>query len=108
MGFDLTIAFWKLKIHWDSNSQSGSSLGSVEVYSLTLSHTPESMKCDFQAWLLARTFVSPCLGYKLKVKVTTTFVNISFNSSYWEGHELDATLAITMVGQKILKAKIVN
>jgi hypothetical protein len=34
------------KIHWESNSQSGSPLGSVGVHSLTLSYTPRSMKCD--------------------------------------------------------------
>ncbi len=32
-----------------SNSQSGSSLGSVKVHSLTLSCTPKNMKCDSQA-----------------------------------------------------------
>jgi hypothetical protein len=48
----------KLGIHRDSNSQSASSLGNVEVHSLTLSHTPGSMECDSQASLLARTFVS--------------------------------------------------
>jgi hypothetical protein len=34
------------EVHWNSNSQSGSPLGSVWVHSLTLSYTPESMKCD--------------------------------------------------------------
>jgi hypothetical protein len=29
------------------------------------------MKCDSQASLLARTFASPSLGHKPKVKVTT-------------------------------------
>jgi len=45
--------FWFLQslsensgIHQDLNSQIGSSFGSVEVHSLTLSHTPKSMKCD--------------------------------------------------------------
>jgi len=53
------------------NSQSGNSLGSVEVHSFTPSHTPMSMKCDSQASFLACTFVSPCLGYKPKVRVMT-------------------------------------
>jgi hypothetical protein len=44
----LVIAFWKLEIHWDSNSQNGSSLGIVRVHSLTLFCTPRSMKCDSQ------------------------------------------------------------
>jgi hypothetical protein len=34
---------------------------SVGVHSLTLSHTPRSMKCDSQASLLACTFPSPRL-----------------------------------------------
>jgi len=36
-------------------------LGVWGVHSLTLSYTPGSMKCDSQASLLARTFVSPYL-----------------------------------------------
>jgi len=43
----------------------------VEVHSLTLSHTPESMKCDSWASLLARNFVSPCIGHEPKVRVAT-------------------------------------
>jgi hypothetical protein len=38
-----------LEVHWDFNSQSGNSLGSVGVHSLTLSYTSKSMKCDSQA-----------------------------------------------------------
>jgi len=56
------------------HSQSGSSLGSVRVLSLTLSCTPKSMKCDSQASLLARTLVSPCLGYKPKARVATMII----------------------------------
>jgi hypothetical protein len=49
----LQSLFENLEVHWDSNSQSGSSLGSVRAHSLTLSCTPGSMKCDSQAhsWL---------------------------------------------------------
>jgi hypothetical protein len=68
---DIYIPSGYLKIHHDSNSQSGSPLGRVWVHSLTLSYTPGSMKCDSQASLLARTFVSPCLGHEPKVKVAT-------------------------------------
>jgi hypothetical protein len=53
------------------NSQSGSPLGSVWANSLTLSYIPMSMKCDFQASLLAHTFTSPYLNYEPKVKVVT-------------------------------------
>ncbi len=63
-------------IHQDFNSQSGSSLGSVGVHSLTLSHTFEDMKCDSWASLLARTFVSPCLGCEPKVRVATFDMNM--------------------------------
>jgi hypothetical protein len=59
-----------LEVHWDSNSQSGSSLGSVRVHSLTISCTFGSIKCDFWAhsWLTplqALTLVgSPRLGLR--------------------------------------------
>ncbi len=59
------------RVHWDSNSQSGSPLGSVWVHSLTLSYTLGSMKCDSWVSLLAHTFASPCLGRKAKARVVT-------------------------------------
>jgi len=62
-----------LEVHWDSNSESGSSLASVGVHSLTFSYTPESMKCDSWASLLARPFASPCLGCEPKAKVATIY-----------------------------------
>ncbi len=43
MGFDPCNLSLKV---WDSNSQSGSSLGNVRVHSLAFSCTPGSMKCD--------------------------------------------------------------
>ncbi len=50
MGFDpCNFLFENLRVHQDSNPQSGSSLGSVKVHSLTLSYTLGSMKCDSQA-----------------------------------------------------------
>ncbi len=58
-----------LEVRRDSNSQSGSSLESVGVHSLTLSYTLESMKCDSQASFLARTLTNPCFGHKPKVRV---------------------------------------
>jgi len=36
----------------------------VWVHSFTPSYIPRSIKCDSRASLLARTFASPCLGYK--------------------------------------------
>jgi hypothetical protein len=68
-----------LEIHWDSNSQSGNSLRSVWVHSLTLSYTPGNMKCDFWVSFLVHTFASPFLGHKPKAKVTTLKVLSYFN-----------------------------
>ncbi len=59
-----------LKI-WESKSQSGKVLGNLGVHSLTLSYTPESMKCDSQTSFLARTFANPCLGREPRAKVAT-------------------------------------
>jgi hypothetical protein len=60
-------------VHRDSNSQGGSSLGSVRVHSLTLSFTPRLP-------LLARNLVSPYFGREPKVRVaTTTFKQITNN-----------------------------
>jgi len=60
-----------LGVHWDSNSQSGNSLGSVKVLSLTLSYTPRNMRCDSQASFLALILASPCLGHEPKARVAT-------------------------------------
>ncbi len=65
-----------LGVHQDSNSQSGSPLGSVGVHSFTPSHILGSMKCDFRASLFAYTFTSPCLGREPKAKVATMENNI--------------------------------
>ncbi len=67
----LKLFFEDSKVHRDSNSQSGSSLGSVEVHSLTFSHTLGSMKCDSWASFLAHTFASPCLGREPKTTAVT-------------------------------------
>jgi hypothetical protein len=73
-----SIGFWPLqllskhsRIHRDSNSQCGSSFGSVKVYSLTLACTPGSMRLDSQASFLARDLASLCLGREPKPKVVT-------------------------------------
>ncbi len=68
------------RVHQDSNSQSGSSLGSVKVHSFTLSYILGSMKCDSRASLLARTLASPCLGCEPKARVTT-------NPKRHDGHD---------------------
>jgi hypothetical protein len=48
----------------------------VRVHSFTLSYTPESMRCDFWASLLAYTLASPYFGYKPKVKVVTIYDHV--------------------------------
>ncbi len=65
------MLFEDLGVHWDFNFESGSSVGSVRVHSLTLSYTLGSMRCDFRASFLVLTLVSPCLGCKLKARVAT-------------------------------------
>jgi hypothetical protein len=67
----LQSPFKNLEVHWDSNLQSWSSLGSVGVHSLTLSYTFRNLKCDSRASFLARTFTSPCFGRKPKARVAT-------------------------------------
>jgi hypothetical protein len=67
-------------VHWDSNSQNGSSLGSVRVHSLTLSYIPRSMRCDFRVSLLARNLASPCLGREPKARVVTKTIELMFSS----------------------------
>jgi hypothetical protein len=62
MGFDpLKLPSEDLGVHWDSNSQYGSSFGSVRVHSLTFFCTPRSIRCDSRASLLACNLISPCL-----------------------------------------------
>ncbi len=67
----MQLLFENLGVHQDSNSQNGSSLGSVKVHSLTLSYTLGSMRCDSRASLLARNLASPYHGRNPKVRVTT-------------------------------------
>jgi hypothetical protein len=76
MSFDpLQLFLEDSGVHRGSNSQSGSSLGSVEVHSLTFSHTPRSMKCDSRASLLAHIFVSSYLGHEPEARVVTLVVH---------------------------------
>ncbi len=77
------IALWTFRSPQDSNSQCGSSLGSVRAYSLTLSCTPGSMRHDSQASLLARNLATPYLGRKPKAKVVTSFVMEKINVMQW-------------------------
>ncbi len=65
MSFDPYDRFLKI---WEFTE---SSLESVRVHSFTLSCTPESIKCDSRASLLARTFASPCFSREPKARVVT-------------------------------------
>jgi hypothetical protein len=56
----------------------------VRVHSLTLSYTPRSMKCDFQASFLTRTFASPYLGRKPKVRVATCDLTTHMHKKIWD------------------------
>jgi hypothetical protein len=66
MSFDPWNRFLKVR-----ESQSGSSLQNVRVYSFTLFYIPRNMRCVSRASFLGRTLVSPNLGCKPKVKVAT-------------------------------------
>jgi hypothetical protein len=75
MGFGPFNCFLKIQESMRSpNSQSGSSLGTVRVHSLTLSYISRGMRCDSWAYLLARTFANPCLGCEPKARVATNDV----------------------------------
>jgi hypothetical protein len=74
-------------VHQDSNSQHGSSLGSVSGHSHTLSHS--------RASLLACTITSPCLGRMPKAKVATLKMHgIVEKSSNQKEHEKEIILVI--------------
>jgi hypothetical protein len=75
--------FWPLlspsedsRIHRNFNSQNGSSLRNVGVHSLTFSYIIGSMKCDSQASLLVRSFISLCLNRKPKARVAPSAIII--------------------------------
>jgi hypothetical protein len=59
--------------------QSGSSLGSVMVHSLTLSCTPGNIRCASQASFLSCTFASPCFSREPKARVVTICMWINGN-----------------------------
>ncbi len=82
MGFDPYNCSENSRVHWDSNSQSGSSLGSVDVHSLTLSHTPRNMKYESWASFLVRTFASPCFGREPRARVATHKISTKRDDNY--------------------------
>jgi hypothetical protein len=56
---------------WESNSQHGSSLGSVRVHSLTLFALPGACEMTLGCPFWLATFQPPCLGREPKVRVAT-------------------------------------
>jgi hypothetical protein len=69
--WSLQLLYENLRVHWDSNSQGGSSLESVKVHSLTLSYTLGNMWRDSRASLLTCNLASPYLGREPKARVVT-------------------------------------
>ncbi len=77
------IGFWPLQslsehsgVHRESNSQHGSSLGSVRVLSLTPFCTLGGMRIRLSGLVLATPLQAFCLGRELKAKVATIFFQI--------------------------------
>jgi hypothetical protein len=80
-----------LRIHWNSNSQSGSPLGSVWVHS---SHSPTLLGVwnVTRASLLACTFASCCLRHEPKARVVTLYAQlITIQISSFYHHTLTST-----------------
>jgi hypothetical protein len=65
-----------LEVHWVSNSQNGSSLGSVRVHSLTLFCTPGNIRCDSWDSFLAHNLANHCLCCEPKARVVTIWVQV--------------------------------
>ncbi len=69
-----TIALWRFKSPLQLQLPKWEFIGECGVHSFTLSHIPKSMKCDFRASFLVRTFVCPCLGHEPKARVATPII----------------------------------
>jgi len=75
MSLTLQSLFEDLGVHWDSNSQSGRSLGSVRVHSFTFSYILGRMRCDSRTSFLTCNLASPYLGCKPKARVAIEIEN---------------------------------
>jgi hypothetical protein len=84
LSFDPCNRSENLGARQDSNSQGGSSLGSVKVHSLTFSYTPKSMRRDSQASFLAHNLASPCFGHEPKAKVATEIIYTNVMDQVWK------------------------
>jgi hypothetical protein len=101
MSFDpcnLPLKIWESI--WDSNSQNGSSLGSVRVHSLIVFCTPRSMRCDSRASVLARTLVNPCLGREPKARVATIWLLLLTHTFVLKKHYRGLEMAQTFASYK--------
>jgi hypothetical protein len=78
--FPLQSPSQNLGVHQDSNSQNGSSFGSVKVHSLTLFCALGSMRCDSRASFLARNLASPYLGCEPKARLATKNLSLYCNN----------------------------
>jgi hypothetical protein len=75
MSFDPCNRALKIrKSFWDSNSQHGSSLGSVRVHSLTLFALPGACEVTPGSPSWSTTLQPPCLGREPKARVATFLV----------------------------------
>jgi hypothetical protein len=78
IGFNPCNRSLKIPESIETNSPSGSYLGSVRVHSLTLSCTPGNIAYVSRASLLSHTLASPCLGRKPKARVAIIIVLRNF------------------------------
>jgi len=66
----LKLLFEDLRIHWDSNSQNGSPLGSVWAHFLTFSHILKNVNVTTRLHYRPTLF-HPYFGHEPKAKVVT-------------------------------------
>ncbi len=81
--------FWPLQspsesswLHWNSNSQSGSSLGNV---GFIFSHFPAFLKVwnvTFRLHSWPTSFATPCFSHKPKINITTSKVSEGINHEF--------------------------
>jgi hypothetical protein len=82
MGFDpwnCTLKIWES--FWDSNSQHGSSLGSVRVHALTLFALLGACEVTSGSPSWPATLQALCFGHEPKAKVATTLICLKGNKS---------------------------
>jgi hypothetical protein len=114
MGFDPCNRTVKIReCIWGSNSQHGSSIGSVRVHSFTLFALPKSMWCDSWVSFLARNLAISCLGREPKVRVATRFMYLSLIEeryycwvSMWQFHVAMMTCELLLTWKEYIFIKV--